>query len=284
MGSITKIMDKTAALNFRNNYPQAKVCKTPPYALYQIKTTDLTITAYESGKVVIQGAGIEDKPLVAKPKVKQVYPQAGSDEVGTGDFFGPVVVCATCISSTHLDLMKALKIQDSKQLNDSQITQIAQTLIKEIPYVLLILDNQKYNEVHPTNNMNAIKAKLHNSALRQLLVKLPFKPEQIIIDQFTPEKTYYRYLSEEENVIKGITFQTKAENAYYAVACASIIARYAFVESMNRLSKAYKCEFPKGAGVNVDTFGKNFIARYGVETLNQVSKTHFSNYQRIIKK
>lgn len=25
------------------------------------------------------------------------YPQAGSDEVGTGDFFGPIVVCAAVV-------------------------------------------------------------------------------------------------------------------------------------------------------------------------------------------
>ena len=33
------------------------------------------------------------------------YPQAGSDEVGTGDYFGPVCVCASYVTKDDVDFL-----------------------------------------------------------------------------------------------------------------------------------------------------------------------------------
>lgn len=49
-----------------------------------------------------------------------MFPQAGSDEVGTGDYFGPVVVSAVIVSKENEDVLRNLKIQDSKQINDEK--------------------------------------------------------------------------------------------------------------------------------------------------------------------
>ena len=69
----------------------------------------------------------------------------GSDEVGTGDFFGPITVCAAYVRKDQLHLLKELGVQDSKNLNDDQISTIAKQIIPFLPYSLLILDNEKYN-------------------------------------------------------------------------------------------------------------------------------------------
>ncbi len=273
----------------------AKVCKTPPYALYQIKTNDCTITAYESLKVVFQGEGasfyasnygeIETKtPTIAKPvaaKIKIAYPQCGSDEVGTGDYFGPVVVCATCIKAEDLDYLKQYAIQDSKQIKDSDILVIAPKLMERLTYSLLILSNEKYNQVHETNNMNAIKAKLHNQAFLHLEKKLQEPLQHVIVDQFTPEKSYYNYLTNEPNVFNRIHFETKAESKYLSVACASMIARYHFLLAMDNMSEKYDFPFPKGAGKGVDELGVKFLHKYDEPTLYKVCKYHFKNTQKV---
>lgn len=281
MSTYTKTMSKQQMLTLKDKL-NAKVCKTPPYALYQIKTSDCTITAYESGKIVFQGEGADffaDATPTKQPIKK--YPECGSDEVGTGDYFGPVVVCATCVKEKDLAFLDSLNIQDSKQLKDSDIVIIAPKLMEILTYSLLILGNERYNFIHQTNNMNAIKAKLHNQAFIHLTNKLDTPCTNIIIDQFTPEKSYYQYLKHEANVIRNIHFETKAENKYLSVACGSIIARYTFLQAMEQLSKQYDFIFPKGAGAKVDKAGAEFVKKYGLETLNKVSKYHFKNTEKI---
>lgn len=283
MSTYTKTMTKEAMMQLKDKLSFGEIKKTPPYALYQIKTSDCTITAYESGKVVFQGEGADIYAQITKPANKHVnYPECGSDEVGTGDYFGPVVVCAVCIENKNLELLKSLKIQDSKQLKDEEIRKIAPVLKKHLTYSLLILENEKYNQIHQTNNMNAIKAKLHNQAFIHLKNKLDFETNNIIIDQFTPKTSYYRYLQNEKEIIQNIHFETKAENKHLSVACASIIARDTFLEAMEQLSSIYHFPFPKGAGTQVDEAGKQFLKTYSQDTLKKVCKLHFKNTEKII--
>lgn len=281
MSTYTKKMSKQQMLEFKDKL-NAKECKTPPYALYQIKTSDCAITAYESGKIVFQGEGADFyADTTSTKKTEKKYPECGSDEVGTGDFFGPVVVCATCVEEKDLPLLNSLNIQDSKQLKDSDIINIAPKLMDSLTYSLLILENGRYNLVHETNNMNAIKAKLHNQAFIHLANKLDKSCDNIIIDQFTPEKSYYNYLKHETHIIRNIHFETKAENKYLSVACGSIIARYTFLQAIDQLSKQYDFDFPKGAGSKVDEAGVEFVRNHGFEALKKVCKYHFKNTEKI---
>lgn len=268
----------------------------PPYSRFQIKTENCTITAYNSNKVLFQGAdaAIYASAYDANLKLEEptqhndtpssvFYEHAGSDEVGTGDYFGPVCVVACAVLKKNQELLKTLKIQDSKQVRDGDILKIAPVLMENLPYSLLILSNGKYNLIQPTNNLNAIKAKLHNQAYIHLKAKLHGLPSKIIVDQFTPEKSYYRYLSSEEQIIKGIHFETKAENKYLAVACASIIARYAFLKQWELMEAKYAFHFIKGASAKVDQNAQDFVNQYGMEALKEVAKVHFINTQRINK-
>lgn len=40
----------------------------------------------------------------------------GSDEVGTGDFFGPITVCAAYVDAEMMPLLKELGVKDSKAM------------------------------------------------------------------------------------------------------------------------------------------------------------------------
>lgn len=271
---------------------RSKAVKTPAYAQYQLKLDGCTITAYDSKKVVFQGRDAEEMAALFEPKTLSQpslqhaaelndYPQAGSDEVGTGDYFGPVCVCAAYVDASHASLMQSLGIQDSKQLSDEQILKIAPKLMAEIPYSLLILDNYKYNQVHQTQNLNCIKAKLHNQAYLHLRNKLGQLPALSVIDQFTPEASYYRYLKNEREIVRGITFETKAENKYPAVACGSIIARFAFLKAMDTLSEHYSFKLPKGAGPATEEPIQQFYELHGEQGLMNAAKLHFKNTDKI---
>ena len=207
-------------------------------------------------------------------------PQAGSDEVGTGDFFGPVCVCASYLDEKTYQIISGLNLTDSKKLTDEYILKIAPKLIRNVKHSLLILDNEKYNQVIEDNNLNQIKAKLHNQAYINLRKKIKKLPEIIIVDDFCGEEKYYQYLKNEKT-IKNIHFETKAETKYLSVAIAAIISRYAFLTKMNELSDKYQMLFPKGAGTIVDDFTKEFVNRYGLNELKKVAKLNFKNAQRI---
>lgn len=251
----------------------------PDYTYYQIKTEECTITAYTSGKVVFQGQDLNW--MKSEDSDYEIYPQAGSDEVGTGDYFGPVTVAACIVDREASIKLKELNIQDSKQIPDKRIVQLAPQIKACCPHSILIVQNAKYNSVHAVHNMVDIKCRLHNQAYINLQKKGFILPKKIIIDQFVQEKSYYRYLQNEPEVVKNIHFETKAENKYLSVACASILARNAFLESMDKMEQAYDFHFEKGAGSNVDHCAREFVQRFGRDALFQVAKLHFKNTERI---
>jgi len=252
----------------------------PAYARFQLRLENCVITCYESGKCVFQGKDAEVYASAFMKPDESLYPQAGSDEVGTGDYFGPVCVCASIVRQSDVALLEELGVKDSKQITDADILQHAPVLMARLPHSLLIVNNRKYNEVHKTTNLNAIKAKLHNQAYVNLAAKTEL-PVLRIIDQFTPESSYYRYLQGQKTVIGQIRFETKAENKYLSVAASSMIARYAFLKSMEAMEQEYGMEFVKGASSAVDQCARTFVKRYGMEKLGDVAKLHFKNTEKL---
>ena len=245
-----------------------------------IQKQDLSISIYKTKKVVFQGndaffyasAYIDTKPSA----------QAGSDEVGTGDCFGPVVVCAAIVEESDFDFISENHITDSKQLSDDFIRKIGPTLIERFKHSLLILDNATYNKVHEIDNLNAIKAKMHNKAYVNMLNKNYQIPKIAYVDQFCPEADYYAYLNGEKQIYKELMFETKAESKYPAVAIGSIISRYAFLDYMEKLNKKYGMVFPKGSSdlVTIEKTIELFLSKYPKTELNNIAKLHFKNFDK----
>ena len=244
-----------------------------------IQKDDLTISIYKSNKVVFQG---NDAFFYASAYLdKKVNRQAGSDEVGTGDYFGPICVCASIVEEDQFNLLSQLQVDDSKKLTDKKIMEIAPILIKNIKYSLLILDNTKYNEVHLKDNLNVIKAKLHNQAYVNLLHKGYDIPKAAYVDEFVSINNYFNYLKDEKEIYRDLIFETKAESNYPAVACSSIIARYAFIKKMEELNQKYHMVFHFGAGDDVNEDIIKFVNKYGKDRLKEVAKIHFKNTEII---
>lgn len=291
------------------NYEPRKCLKTPPYAIFQVKDFDCVTTLYESGKVMFQGIGadieasywIEQERILNnryidptgkekndkkdKKETKKEYIKVstvGSDEVGTGDYFGPLVVTAAFVPEEKFSFLENLGVKDSKKLTDDKIKEIAPQIIKEIIHTTIILDNKTYNNYHNTNvNMNKIKAILHNKCLLSVIQKDNVKYEKIVVDQFENPKAYYAHLNDIPTKVTNITFLTKAEDQCLSVAAASIISRYIFLKEIKKMELKLETKIPLGAGSLVDETGVKLVQKYGLDILKDVSKMSFKNTEKI---
>ena len=281
-------------------YKDKKRDKEIPYTVFQAKDEDTVITMYESGKVMFQGPSADvdaamwgtflsnTKEEKEKEKERDLkYHNAssvGSDEVGTGDYFGPIVVTATYVSKDNIKYLEDLGIRDSKKLTDDFILKVTPELIKKIPYRSIILTNKEYNEKYSKDlNMNKIKAIMHNKVLYQIMQELKPEVDYIIVDEFAREARYYDYIKDVPNIQKGITFVQKAEDKNLAVGAASIISRYIFLKEFDKISDEVGLPLPKGAGPEVDKIGEELVNKYGEEKLKEVAKYNFRNTGRILK-
>ena len=299
MNCVIRVSDKTKEKMIKY-YEDKRRDKVIPYVIFQAQDGDTVITMYESGKIMFQGTTADvdssmwlemdgqskkDSPEVKEKEKKYYYCSSiGSDEVGTGDYFGPIVVTASFVKNEDIPYLEELGIKDSKKLTDEKILDIAPNVAKKISYKSLILSNQEYNEKHGSNNnMNKIKAIMHNKVLYQMVQETKEKYDYIIVDEFARENRYYDYIKDMKEIQRGITFMTKAEDKNLAVACSSVISRYIFLKEFDKLSDSLHIPLPKGAGANVDVIGEEIVDKYGQDKLKEVAKLNFANTERILK-
>ncbi len=284
--------------------------KTPAYAVFQADEADTVVTLYESGKVVFQGVSAdidanlwketerhlnplsnikeknsEDKKKKDKEEIKintKIYQAStiGSDEVGTGDYFGPIVVTGAYVAKENIPFLEELGVKDSKKLDDAKILEIVPKLIQKIPYACYVLSNQEYNQKYSDNiNMNKIKAILHNKVLLAMTEQYP-KTDYVVVDEFAKPNLYFNYLKETPTY-RNITFMTKAESKCLSVACASMISRYVFIKEFEKLERIVNMHLPKGASNLVDETGAKLVQNYGFDILNKIAKLSFKNTNKI---
>ena len=290
-------------------YKDRALEKHPPYSIFQVKDYDCVITLYESGKLMFQGIGadieasywmeeeriLNKRDLQSELKAEQDKKDKkaeelnddrfknistiGSDEVGTGDYFGPIIVTASFVDIKKKSFLYELGVRDSKKITDEKIITIAPTLIKEFPHVTYILNPSDYNRLGITN-MNKVKAILHNKVLYTLKEK-NYNYDKIVVDQFCYPVKYYEHINATPNKVTNITFTTHAEDKCLSVAVSSIISRYIFIKEMEKLTKEMNMNIPKGAGTNVDEVGVKIVKQYGINKLNELAKLNFKNTEKI---
>ncbi len=301
-----KVCDKTKE-QMVEFFEELRRDKTPPYAVFQAQDGDTVVTLYESGKVVFQGKDadlasdfwIETEKINSghattsdsrekkkEDKSKKILPirinSIGSDEVGTGDYFGPIVVTASYVSKENIDFLLDLKVKDSKKMTDEQILKVVPQIIKKIPYHTFILKNEEYNHYKNQNiNMNQMKAILHNKVLYEMKSK-NYSYDYIVVDQFEPPKSYFQHIFKATKKVTDIFFLTKAEDQCLSVACSSLISRYIFLKEMDKLSHELGMTLPKGANPMVDEVAKKIVLKYGKEKLTSIAKLNFKNTEKIL--
>ncbi|MBM7555017.1 ribonuclease HIII [Thalassobacillus pellis] len=307
MGQVVLKLTKDKIQEMKSHYKNQLAPSIPQAAVFVAKTPYSTITAYQSGKVLFQGKDPEKEAAqwgltntsntrekITKP-VHEFHPpetlfhssHIGSDEAGTGDYFGPITVAAAYVKKEHVALLKELGVKDSKHLTDEVIRKIAKDILHlDIPYTLLKLNNRKYNQLQAKGwSQGKMKTMLHHHALEKLLEKIqPEHPEGILIDQFSQPNVYKRHLATEGNKLQeNVYFMTKAESYSIAVAAGSILARASFVKAMEDISKELRMDIPKGASQKVDRAAAAVISKFGKAKLQDVAKVHFATTQKADK-
>ncbi len=280
-----------------DHYKETFTLKTPPYAVFQSNDgAGTVVTLYESGKLVLQGVSadidyewwkqrelmLNDRDIDADKPENSIFNHTstiGSDEVGTGDYFGPVVVTASYVPKEKIKDVLKLGVRDSKKINDTMIKRIAPSLIKNVVHETYIMTNEEYNNL-TNSNLNKIKAQLHNKALFKLNSDPKNVHSYIVVDQFCERNLYYNYIKDEKDICRKIWFTTKAEDKCLSVAVSSIISRYVFLQEMEKLSAKYG-ELPLGASDVVDKKGAEIVKKFGFDELKHVAKLNYKNTEKI---
>lgn len=301
MLSISTNIQKEVMAYYATHFIERKA----PGVIFAAKLPDTAITMYKSGKLMFQGGGAEREaarwgtvektatPLSTIGAKGDVLPNnfatmsvLGSDETGTGDYFGPITVAAVYVPTSKIDLMNELGVKDSKMLTDDYMRKIAPDLRAACVHSVLVLRNEKYNNLQGKGySQGKMKAMMHNKALQNTLSKMaPEKPEFILIDQFAERGVYYNYLKNERELVQeNVYFSTKAEQLHVAVATASILARAAFLKEMDRLSDITGFTLMKGASNKVDVQAARIWRNQGEEFLRSITKWHFANTDKARK-
>ena len=301
MGQITEVFTNETIKQMKKKYKNS-LENSPPGAVFRARTGNAVVTAYKSGKVLFQGARPEAEVLKwgeplelttktsnnAKQNSTYTPPESlfsnnhiGSDESGTGDYFGPITTCAVYVKKEQIELLKEMGIQDSKKITDETIELLSKGLAElNTPYSLMVLHNEKYNQLQARGwSQGKMKTMLHHSVIESLLNKIDGEPyEGILVDQFCDPSIYINHLrSEGKSLADKTYFMTKAENYSIAVAAGSVIARASFVKEMNRLSEWIGFELLKGASQKVDQLAAEIIREKGEVALQSIAKVHFAN-------
>lgn len=261
------------------------------YVKYRLKSPRGSVSIiYSSGKLVFQGkedftsviANIKEE---VEEDIVEFVPHIGVDEVGKGDYFGPLVVVSCFVNEDFAKKIKLLGFGDSKKFSDVKISKFFQT-VKDYPYYYSsVVKPKEYNELSSKyGNTSILLAKQHSLVIENALADLQSKGvecKHVVIDQFSSSKS--RVINELGELGKQIELeQYHKGEADIAVAAASIIARGIFLEEWEKMNSEYGFVFPKGAS-NVLYEAKQFVLKYGAEELRNVSKIGFRTTQEVMK-
>ena len=257
------------------------------YAFWQAKKDKISVTLYNSGKLLIQGWGAGEfaqEMISTGEKIDKLEHIAdleswiGTDESGKGDFFGPLVTAAVFVNKSNLKKLILLGVQDSKAMSDKKIFEVAQKIQENFDNAVEIIKPEHYNRLYKQfKNLNKLLALSHAQVIENILKKVDCNV--VLSDKFGDESLISNALLKKGRQVTLVQ-QTKAESNA-AVAAASIIARAEFLNQLTKLSRKFQIVFPKGASSNVIQTGKLFVEQHGITQLNKAAKLHFKTAKKI---
>jgi ribonuclease HIII len=268
------------------------------YTLFFAQKNKLSVAVYEKGpKVLMQGKGIEEfvqfelEPKIlgeAKLGYEEVHspemfqPHFGVDESGKGDFFGPLVISGVYVDRGIARKLLDAGVQDSKRIgSDARIRALAESIRKNTGGLTdrVMIGPQKYNELYEKfGNLNSLLGWGHARVIENLLAKKPDCP-RALSDQFADARVIEQSLLRHGQKI-SLEQRTKAESDV-AVAAASILAREAFIDWLERRSKDLGLRLDRGASANVKETAKKLVEKNGSQALREVAKVHFRTAHEI---
>jgi ribonuclease HIII len=268
------------------------------WTIFFAQKNKLSVAVYEKGpKVLVQGKGVEEfVQFELEPKIlgearlgyeevhlpEMFQPHFGVDESGKGDFFGPLVISGVYVDGAIARKLLDAGVQDSKRIgSDARIRALAQTIRKTTGGLIetVLIGPQRYNELYEKfGNLNKLLGWGHARVIENLLEKKPDCPRSLS-DQFADARVIEQSLLRHGRKI-NIEQRTKAESDI-AVAAASIVARDAFINWLERRGKELGLRLDRGVSANVKEIAKKLVEINGAQVLREVAKVHFRTAHEI---
>jgi ribonuclease HIII len=262
------------------------------YTIFFGQKNKLSVAVYEKGpKVLVQGKGVEEfvqfelEPKIlgeAKLGYEEVHapemfePHFGVDESGKGDFFGPLVIAGVYVDHGIARKLIDAGVQDSKRIgSDARIRALADAIRKTSMGLIEVVSigPAKYNELYEKfGNLNKLLAWGHARVIENLLAKKPDCPRSLS-DQFADARLIEQSLLRRGQKIE-IQQRPRAESDV-AVAAASILAREAFINWLDREGKKLGVRLERGVSPAVKIAAGKIGKEQGPAVLRQVAKVHF---------
>jgi ribonuclease HIII len=269
-----------------------------PYTIYFAQKNKLSVAVYEKGpKLLLQGRGIEEfVSFELEPKIlgearlgyEEVHapemfePHFGIDESGKGDFFGPLVIAGVFTDRAIARKFLENGIQDSKRIgSDAKIRSLAK-MIRQTPGVaidVVQIGPEKYNDLYAKfGNLNSLLGWGHARVIENLLAKRPDCP-RALSDKFADPRVIEKALLQHGQHIR-LEQRTKAESDF-AVAAASILAREAFIDWLERNGKRTGLKLGRGVSAAVKETARKVVEKEGPDALRRFGKVHFRTAHEI---
>ncbi|MDR3143876.1 MAG: ribonuclease HIII [Puniceicoccales bacterium] len=259
------------------------------YAQFAFRGNGISVIAYDSGKLVIQGKktaefvqfelephvtlcasfGYDD---VAHPEWFEEH--AGMDESGKGDLFGPLVTACVIAGGATVKRWMADGVRDSKNISsDGKIFGLESKILKsDCACHVTSVSMAKYNELYGKfgGNMNTLLGWMHSCSLKNALQKrrVPWG----MLDQFSKKPIVQSFLKDSSFDLR---MRTKAEEDP-VVAAASILARAQYNRRMDDLSKKAGFKIGKGAGKLTVEQANAIVEKFSHGELKNFIKLHFA--------
>ena len=269
-----------------------------PYTIFFGQKNKLSVAVYEKGpKVLVQGKGVEEfvqfelEPRIlgeAKLGYEEVHtpemfqPHFGVDESGKGDFFGPLVISGVYVDAGIARKFLDAGVQDSKRIgSDARIRALAESIRKDSLGLVdtVLIGPERYNDLYEKfGNLNKLLGWGHARVIENLLERKPDCPRSLS-DQFADARVIQQSLLQHGRKI-NIEQRTKAESDV-AVAAASILAREAFINWLERRGKTLGMKLGRGVSTDVKEVAAKLVETKGPDILREIAKVHFRTAHEI---
>jgi ribonuclease HIII len=269
------------------------------HARWAAQGEDVSVVLYVSGKLVVQGKGVEAfverhrallGPSAEAPSAPASRPipgadagcvTAGSDESGKGDYFGPLVVAAALVRPDQHGLLADLGVADSKLVGDEKIRRTEGVLLRELVCAVKVLMPDAYNAAWAEcRNVNVLLGRLHAEVLGEVLAKVADPSVcRIVVDRFGEPRHVLAHLPAPAQ--KAAFTMVPGAEREPAVAAASFLARASFLRGFEELRQTAPLELPFGASdPRIVPAARALLKEGGRAWLGKFAKLHFKTTEK----
>jgi len=269
-----------------------------PHTICFAQKDRVSVAVYEKGpKAVVQGRGLQEfVEFLLEPEIlgearlgyEEVHnpemfePHFGIDESGKGDFFGPLVIAGVFVDRDIARALRDAGVTDSKRIgSDKRIRDLAAIIRKSrAPQAVVVISPERYNALlEKMGNLNSLLAWGHAKTIELLCEQRPDCP-RALSDKFAHASVLKRALGPLGREI-ALDQRTKAESDP-AVAAASILAREAFIDWLDRASAKRGVRLGRGVNEAVKAAARRIVAEGGREALAACAKMHFKTAAEVL--